>query len=55
MTIHHLELSAAVLAVKVDKMLRSELQLEGSQFWTDSTAVLKYIKKMRTKGSKHLL
>ncbi len=45
-TIPCLELTAAVLLIKVDKMLLSELQLplEKSQFWTDSTAVLKYIK-----------
>lgn len=45
-TIPRLELTAAVLAVKVDKMIRSELQLPlgKSQFWTDSTSVLKYIK-----------
>lgn len=45
-TVPCLELTAAVLAVKVDKMLRSELQLplEESLFWTDSTSVLKYIK-----------
>jgi len=40
-----MELAAAVLAVSMDKMLRQELQLElqDSVFWTDSTAVLKYI------------
>ncbi len=45
-TIPRLELTAAVLTVKVDRMVRSELQLplEKSQFWTDSTSVLKYIK-----------
>ena len=44
-TIPRLELTAAVLAVRVDKMLRKELQLklEKSVFWTDSTTVLKYI------------
>ncbi|XP_062414254.1 uncharacterized protein LOC119220564 [Pungitius pungitius] len=44
-TIPRLELTAAVLAVRVDKMLRKELQLklEKSIFWTDSTTVLKYI------------
>lgn len=44
-TIPTLELSAAVLAVRVDSMLRKELnlQLEDSVFWTDSTAVLKYL------------
>lgn len=44
-TIPRLELTAVVLATKVDLLLKSELdlQLEGSVFWTDSTAVLKYI------------
>ena len=45
MTIPRMELAAAVLAVRVDKMLRKELQLplDKSMFWTDSTTVLKYI------------
>nr|XP_055059768.1 uncharacterized protein LOC129443292 [Misgurnus anguillicaudatus] len=45
-TIPRLELTAAVLAVHIDKMLRKQLQLqlENSCFWTDSTSVLKYIK-----------
>ena len=45
-TIPRLELTAAVVAVRVDKMLQAELQLplERSVFWTDSTSVLKYIK-----------
>lgn len=44
-TIPRLELTAAVLAVKVDRMLRKELPLplESSCFWTDSQTVLKYI------------
>ncbi|KAL7881128.1 hypothetical protein SRHO_G00033820 [Serrasalmus rhombeus] len=44
-TIPRLELTAAALAVKVDVMLKKELQLPlaDSKFWTDSTAVLKYI------------
>lgn len=44
-TIPRLELTAAVLAVRVDKMLKKELSfhLETSVFWTDSTTVLKYI------------
>ena len=44
-TIPRLELTAAVLSVKVDKMLRKELSLhlEDSCFWTDSQTVLKYI------------
>lgn len=44
-TIPRLELTAAVLAVRIDKMMRSDLQLqlERSCFWTDSSTVLKYI------------
>lgn len=44
MTIPRLELTAATLAVKVDIILKKELQLplSDSKFWTDSTAVLKY-------------
>ncbi|KAL9958369.1 hypothetical protein ACROYT_G035375 [Oculina patagonica] len=46
MTIPRLELSAAVLAVKLDQTLREELELkiDESMFWTDSTSVLQYIK-----------
>ncbi|TDH06297.1 hypothetical protein EPR50_G00132240 [Perca flavescens] len=45
-TIPRMELTAAVLAVRVDRMLKAELQLEleSSIFWTDSTTVLKYIR-----------
>ncbi len=45
MTIPRLELAAAVVSVKVDKMLRSEMQLplKDSLFWTDIQAVLKCI------------
>ena len=45
-TIPRKELTAAVLAVRMDRMLTIELQmsLEASVFWCDSTAVLKYIK-----------
>ena len=44
-TIPRLELTAAVLAVKVDRMLKKELslRLEESHFWTDSQTVFKYI------------
>lgn len=44
-TIPRLELTAAVIAVKMDKMLRQELKvpLEESVFWTDSTTVLRYL------------
>ena len=46
MTIPRLELSAATVAVKLDLMLKRELevQVDRSVFWTDSTAVIKYIK-----------
>lgn len=45
-TIPRMELTAAVLAVRVDRLLKAELQLEleNSLFWTDSTTVLRYIK-----------
>ncbi|XP_063072354.1 uncharacterized protein LOC134463029 isoform X3 [Engraulis encrasicolus] len=45
MTIPRMELAAAVLATKVDKMLTSslQLQLDRSVFWTDSQSVIKYI------------
>ena len=45
MTIPRLELSAATVAVKLDRMLRRELEIQvaRSVFWTDSTAVIKYI------------
>ncbi|KAL7843912.1 hypothetical protein SRHO_G00224510 [Serrasalmus rhombeus] len=44
MTTPRLELTAAVLATRIDRMLATELQLhlEPSVFWTDSTTVLKY-------------
>jgi len=44
-TIPRLELTAAVVAVKVDKMLQQELKipLQQSIFWTDGTTVLRYI------------
>ncbi|XP_038046729.1 uncharacterized protein LOC119720934 [Patiria miniata] len=44
-TIPRLELQAAVVAVKVDALLRRELDLDitCSNFWTDSEIVLKYI------------
>ena len=45
-TIPRLELQAAVLAVKVDSLLKRELDIEFDQsfFWTDSEIVLKYIR-----------
>ncbi len=44
-TIPRLELTAAAVAVKMDKVLRQELQipLRQSIFWTDSITVLNYI------------
>lgn len=44
-TIPRLELTAAVEAVKLDKLLRREMDipLSDSMFWTDSTIVLHYI------------
>ena len=44
-TIPRLELASAVLAARIDRMLKRELELilGDSVFWTDSTAVLKYI------------
>ena len=43
-TVPRLELAAATLLVKVDKMLRKELHMDlnPSVFWTDSQTVLKY-------------
>ena len=45
LTIPRLELQAATLATRQDALLRWELdlELEPSQFWTDSTIVLQYI------------
>ena len=44
-TIPRLELTAACVAARMDRKLRDELDLQISRsiFWTDSTAVLKYI------------
>ncbi len=44
-TVLRLELTAAVLAVRVNLMLKKELrlQVQESVFWTDSTSVLKYV------------
>ena len=45
-TVPRLELTAATLAVKVDKQLREELQLPLNDvvLWTDSTVVLRYLR-----------
>ncbi len=48
-TIPRLELQAATLASKMDKMLRRELQLEPSVLWTDSQSLLKYINNDQTR------
>lgn len=51
MTIPRMELAAAVLTTKVDKVLRLKLQLQqqSSMFWTDSQSVLKYIANEHTR------
>ncbi|XP_060605456.1 uncharacterized protein LOC132757974 [Ruditapes philippinarum] len=45
-TIPRLELTAATVAVRTDKMLKSEIdfQLNDSVFWTDSMSVIRYIR-----------
>ena len=45
-TVPRLELTAATLAVKVDKQIREELDLPINRFvfWTDTTIVLRYIR-----------
>ncbi len=50
-TITRMELTAAVVAVKIDKMMQQEsrLNLEESVFWTDSMTVLKYIENQNTR------
>lgn len=44
-TIPRLELAAAVLAVRLDRLLKAEVQfhLDEFFFWSDSATVLKYI------------
>ncbi|KAL7871964.1 hypothetical protein SRHO_G00069470 [Serrasalmus rhombeus] len=44
-TVPRMELTAAIIAVKVDKLLRQEMEitLQESVFWTDSLTVLRYI------------
>ena len=46
LSIPRLELNAATLAVKLDRMFRKELELPitSSVFWTGSTSVLRYIR-----------
>ena len=49
-TIPRLELAAATLAVKMDRMIQRALRTKiESWFWTDSTAVLRYIRNERTR------
>ena len=45
MTIPGMELSAAVLATKLDRMIKQEIfiPIDSSTFWTDSTFFLRYI------------
>lgn len=47
-TIPRLELSAAVVAARLDQICRQELTypIDQSHFWTDSTCVLRYIKNL---------
>lgn len=44
-TIPRLELSAATVSIKLDQLIRKEMELpiQRSYFWTDSTSVIKYI------------
>lgn len=44
-TIPRMELSAAVLSTRLDRMLQEELEytIEESIYWTDSTCVLRYV------------
>lgn len=45
LTIPRMELTAATVAVRIDRMMQEEMELslEPSVFWTDSTSLLKYI------------
>ena len=45
MTIPRMELSAAVLATRLDRMIKQEVDIavHSSTFWTDSTCVLRYV------------
>ena len=46
MTIPRLELSATTIAVRLERLIKRELEIhiDKSVFWTESTSVLKYIK-----------
>ncbi|XP_062567165.1 uncharacterized protein LOC134229426 [Saccostrea cucullata] len=50
-TIPRLELTAATVAVRTDKMLKSELDvsIDETVFWTDSMAVIRYIRNTATR------
>ena len=50
-TIPRLELSVATVSVRLDKMVKRELELAVDQsfFWTDSTSVLKYVTNSHTR------
>ena len=43
-TIPRLELSAATMTVRLDRMLKREIEIPLSMFWSDSMSVLRYIK-----------
>lgn len=51
MTNPRMELTAATMAARMDKMLKSELQLQLQQsvFWSDSTTVLRYIRNRKSR------
>ena len=48
-TVPRMELTAAVVAAKINSQLTAELNipLEVSRFWTDNTSVLGYVKNQR--------
>ena len=50
-TIPRLELTAATVAVRTDKMLKSELEIpiDETKFWTDSMVVIRYIRNTSTR------
>lgn len=50
-SIPRMELTAAVVAVKVDKMIKREIDLpiQETFYWTDSTSVLRYIQNRTTR------
>ncbi|XP_071963870.1 uncharacterized protein [Antedon mediterranea] len=51
MTIPRMELSAAVVSTRLDKMIKQELQtpIDSCTFWTDSTCVLRYLENKETR------